>query len=181
VWEYRWFTLDGPLNTATVRAFGLGGEVRPAGVCPHELFMQLEACLRDITPGGERRAAVVAFSLLARACGSRPVIRREDDAVQALMDRIEARFADPSLALAAEARDLGQNRTSLSRRFRRRAGRSPQAYVNLLRLQKAMSLLKETDLRVTEVAWQSGYRDPNYFARMVRRQCGMEPTRFREE
>ena len=40
-------------------------------------------------------------------------------------------------------------------------------------------LLKETDLPVREIAFQTGYDDPLNFSRMFRKVCGVSPTQFR--
>jgi len=49
------------------------------------------------------------------------------------------------------------------------------------RIQHALSLLKETDLSIEEIARHSGYTDPDYFARVVRKTVGVSPTEFRRQ
>ena len=178
-WEYRWFTLDGEMNESVVRSFGLRRGGRSAGACPAELFIQLEASLRDITARGERRAAVIAFSIIAESCGTLGVVRREENAAGACASRIEKDFKNPGISISRISEELGINRAGLSRAFSRRLGMSPQQYLLSLRMQKAMSLLKETDLRVSEVAYSVGYTDPNYFARAFKKNTGMTPGDFR--
>ncbi len=181
-WEYRWFTLDGEMNTDIVSSFGLKRGLRKrAGACPDELFIQLTASLRDITPNGERRAAAVAFSILTHICGMSPVIKREESAVFELKEQIEKHFTEPGFSVIETSKKLGQNRSSLSRRFKTEMGMAPQDYLTLLKMQKAMGLLRETDLHVCEVADQVGYTDPNYFGRIFRQQTGMKPTEFRAQ
>ena len=181
-WEYRWLTLDGGMNVDIVESFGLkrGLRKRPEG-CPEELFIQLTASLRDITPNGERRAAAVAFSILTYICGMSPVIRREESAVFELKEQIEKHFTESAFSVSETSKKLGQNRSSLSRRFKNEIGMAPQEYLTLLKMQKAMGLLRETDLHVSEVADQVGYTDPNYFGRMFKEQTGMRPSEFRQQ
>jgi AraC-like DNA-binding protein len=178
-WEYRWLTFDGPLNEETVRSFGLGRGVRRAGRCPEELFDQLEACVRSASPAVERHAATIAFGILAAACGAAPGAGRQDAAVESCMEIIDREYSDPALTVQALSTRLGVHRSILSRRFRKKAGSSPQRYIISRRLQKAMTLLRDTDLRVSEIAYRSGFRDPNYFARAFRKTIGMTPLAFR--
>ncbi len=181
VWEYRWLTLDGPVNVQTVKALGLGRKVVQAGECPQELFIQLEACLRDVSPNGERRASAIAYSVLTRACGSIGVIRREENAVGECVELMEQRYEDPLLSVNELSIEVELNRSSLTRVFKKKMGMSPKEYLNSLRLQKAMSLLKETDMRISEIAYRCGYEDPNYFARIFKKTIGMVPTDFRQD
>ena len=178
-WDYRWLTLDGPLCDAVVRSFGLARRVRRAGACPDDLFMQLEGHLSDVTPLGERRASAVAFAILAAAAGA-PRRRSPDDrTTEALIARIGRDYADPDLTVHALARELGIHRSSLSRLFKRRMGVSPQQCLVSTRIQRAMELLRETDLPVAQVALATGYTDPNYFARAMRKVVGLAPLEFR--
>ena len=52
--------------------------------------------------------------------------------------------------------------------FHEATGESPRAYINRLRLLRARHLLKETDLSVKEVAFQTGFPDAIYFSRRYR-------------
>jgi AraC-like DNA-binding protein len=42
-------------------------------------------------------------------------------------------------------------------------------------------LMEQTDLRVSEIAYESGFRDPAYFSRVFREQVGVTPTAFRRQ
>jgi AraC-like DNA-binding protein len=178
-WEYRWLTLDGPLNVETIRSFGLGRNVRRVGRCPGELFDQLEACIRSASPAVERHAATIAFSILTAACGTAAAVVRQDAVVGDCMDIIDEEYADQDLTIQSLSARLGVHRSILSRRFKEKVGSPPQQYIISRRLDKAMFLLRETDLRVSEIAYRSGFRDPNYFARAFRKTMGMSPLEFR--
>ena len=49
-----------------------------------------------------------------------------------------------------------------------------------MRIQRALSLLQETILPVSEVAKECGFTDESYFSRVIRRSVGDTPKRFRE-
>lgn len=67
----------------------------------------------------------------------------------------------------------------LSRLFRGRYGKSFQAYLQMLRLTKAQSLLDTTSLAVAQVARRTGYNDVSRFGQHFKRQFGVTPTRWR--
>ncbi len=64
--------------------------------------------------------------------------------------------------------------------FREHVGLSPLEFLNRHRLDKAKELLATTDRNVSEIAYQVGFHDPGYFARMFRRMEKKSPLSFRK-
>jgi len=71
------------------------------------------------------------------------------------------------------------SRSNLMRVFRRATGRTPIEYLIRIRIQKAIGLLRSTNLSVTEIAMETGFNDSNYFSRQFRRVTGRSPRKFR--
>ncbi len=69
--------------------------------------------------------------------------------------------------------------SNLMRIFRKATGQTPIEYLVRLRIQKAMELLRNTDLTITEIAMEVGFNDSNYFSRQFRRVVGTTPREFR--
>jgi AraC-like DNA-binding protein len=70
--------------------------------------------------------------------------------------------------------------STLLRSFRRVLGHSPIEHVIRLRVAHAEDLLlRREDMRITEVAFESGFLDSNYFSRQFRRITGMSPSAYR--
>jgi AraC-like DNA-binding protein len=57
---------------------------------------------------------------------------------------------------------------------------SPTDYLIRLRLSKALELMAESDRTVSEIAYEVGFSDSNYFTRQFRRVYGQPPTAFRK-
>lgn len=72
------------------------------------------------------------------------------------------------------------SRSNLMRIFKKATGQSPVDYIIRLRIQKAMGLLRNTDLCITELALELGFNDSNYFTRQFRRIMGVSPRVFRQ-
>lgn len=64
--------------------------------------------------------------------------------------------------------------------FKESAGASPLQYINEIRLNKAMKLLKKEGFTVTEAAEAVGFLDYNNFGRMFRRYFGCTPSEARK-
>ena len=72
------------------------------------------------------------------------------------------------------------SRSNLMRVFRKATGQTPIEYLVRLRIQKAMEMLRNTDLTITEIAMEVGFNDSNYFTRQFRRILGESPRAFRK-
>jgi AraC family L-rhamnose operon transcriptional activator RhaR/AraC family L-rhamnose operon regulatory protein RhaS len=68
---------------------------------------------------------------------------------------------------------------SFLRVFQSATGTSPLAWVIAQRINRACHLLRHTDRRVTEVAFDVGFNDSNYFSRQFRKIAGLSPRDYR--
>lgn len=84
------------------------------------------------------------------------------------------------LTLGSCAQAVGFNSTYLSRYFSKSMGLTFQEYVKRLRIDRAKWLLMTEDIPVTEVCYQSGFRDIKTFNKLFRSESGMSPTEFRK-
>ncbi len=71
--------------------------------------------------------------------------------------------------------------SSFKREFKKQFNNSPTNYINEKRIQKAKELLTTTNLPVSEIAYETGFRDSLYFTRLFKKITGTPPTSFRLE
>lgn len=80
--------------------------------------------------------------------------------------------------LAAEA---GLNEQYFCRLFRKVIRMSPVEYMNSYRMRKAVGLLEQTELAVTEVAYECGFRDMGGFIREFKKMTRTTPLQYRKQ
>jgi AraC-like DNA-binding protein len=80
--------------------------------------------------------------------------------------------------LARVARTAGYHPDHLTRKLKREAGLGLRALRDRVRLETAQNALR-TAPTIAEAATQSGFDDPNYFARWFRQQTGETPSAWR--
>nr|WP_154892690.1 helix-turn-helix domain-containing protein [Paenibacillus xylanexedens] len=68
----------------------------------------------------------------------------------------------------------------LNRIFRSYYQMTPIAYMLTLRLERACSLLKHSGLTITQISYECGFNDSNYFTRQFRRAYGVSPKVYRQ-
>ena len=73
----------------------------------------------------------------------------------------------------------GMSESSLLRLFRRNVGRPPLAYHNKLRLRTVCRLLEDSDMSITEIAYECGFSDSNYLTRLFKKEAGVSPLKWR--
>jgi AraC-like DNA-binding protein len=73
----------------------------------------------------------------------------------------------------------GMGKTTFFKEFRTLTGQTPNEFVNLLRVQNAMELLRTTDHAMIEVAESSGFQALSTFNKQFKRQVGTFPREYR--
>lgn len=84
------------------------------------------------------------------------------------------------IKIADLATYIGINRSYLTSNFKKATGYSPQEYLVLLRMDKAASMLKNTDMSISDVAASVGYGDQLAFSKIFKQYYGVSPRTFRE-
>ena len=79
------------------------------------------------------------------------------------------------------AKALHFNNSYCCRLFKRTFGYTFQTYLLRYRLERSKLLLKNTDLPITEIAFQVGFNSPSYFSMVFREYIGISPTAYRRQ
>lgn len=94
---------------------------------------------------------------------------------------IEENLDNSSFSVDEFAQSLHMSRTLFYRKIKGITGYSPNEYVRVVRLKKSAELLLATDLNISEITYQVGFNDPDYFSRCFRQQMGVSPKGYREK
>ncbi len=84
------------------------------------------------------------------------------------------------LTLESIAADLAVSPVRLSRNFRRFYGESPGGYLRRIRIEEACRRLRDPEIRLVDVALETGFADQSHFSRVFKRFTGLTPGRFRK-
>src|SRR5690349_21529814 len=95
-------------------------------------------------------------------------------------DRMDREYAQP-LDVEALARDAHMSSGHFSRQFRQAYGESPYAYLMTRRIERAMAMLRQGDLRVTEVCFAVGCSSLGTFSTRFTELVGMPPSTYRRK
>lgn len=98
--------------------------------------------------------------------------------VQRLFDE-EKLYLNPKLKLSDVAREVGTNRTYLSRYFNQENGHTFYDFVNNYRIKHAEQLLQSSAAGLQEIADKSGFNSLSTFRRVFAATHGCSPTEYR--
>ncbi len=116
---------------------------------------------------------------LSRAYGKRPTpdgesLLRIGESLSYLEEHIHQQVDIDHLASIAQ-----MSPRSFLRAFHQATGSSPVAWVIEQRIQRAAQLLRCTERTVTDIAFDVGFNDSNYFTRQFSKRIGLPPSRYR--
>jgi len=98
--------------------------------------------------------------------------------INKIKEMIEQRYQeDISVAKISEEVFLTPNYISMI--FKKEMNETISEYITKIRMEKAKTLLKTTDLRILEVAEKVGYEDPHYFTKVFKKYTGVLPQKYR--
>lgn len=97
--------------------------------------------------------------------------------VRACMEYIETHIFD-KISLREMAAEIGYTETYISRKFKSETGESLFDTVNRQKIDLASSLLRDTNISVSELSDRLGYASPSYFSSIFKKHTGSTPVEY---
>ncbi|KAA8998799.1 AraC family transcriptional regulator [Paenibacillus spiritus] len=183
-WEFYFILMRPQLILPHWRRFtGLAGDtplLPPSGAAASLLrLIFAEAAAGRIVDPLLASSYVYQFATeLARSGAARPGRSAWPEPVRRAAEYLENRRCEPvSMDLLSDY--AGLSKSHFIRRFSACTGLTPAAYLNRLRTERAMELLRGTSLSVERIADELGYSSGSYFIKAFRSQTGITPGAFR--
>ncbi len=101
-----------------------------------------------------------------------------ENKVQSLLNELSANCDQP-WTLEQMATRCGIQRTRLNIIFQKLTSSTPMEYLLRLRMQRAKTLLRETEIKIIDIAFECGFSSSQYFANTFKNATGMTPTGYR--
>ena len=77
------------------------------------------------------------------------------------------------------AADMGSSSSTLYNKLRAITGKNVSTFIKDIRMQEAKRIaIENPDIRVSDLAYRVGFRDPRYFSTCFKKQFGMQPSEF---
>lgn len=90
----------------------------------------------------------------------------------------EDNISNSNFVIEDMARHLGMSRTAFYNKMKSITGLSPIDFIKQMRIKKALKLMEDTSLSITDIAYKVGFADPKYFSKCFKAEMGMTPKQY---
>lgn len=106
--------------------------------------------------------------------------KKESNIIFAVRNYIDNNYSAPEISLTNISKEHFVSISHLSRIFKKETGLTFIKYLNKIRMESAVKMLNETELRAYQIAEAVGIQDPHYFGTCFKKYTGMTVNDFRK-
>lgn len=99
---------------------------------------------------------------------------------QHIVDVIHQNYKDSDLSLASISDEVHLSLSHMCVLFKKETNTTVNQYMTQYRIRQSLSLLLEDDAKLHFIAFQVGFKDGNYYAKLFKKIMGVTPTAYRE-
>lgn len=105
----------------------------------------------------------------------------DEDLLKKAIGFVEKNIDNPEYNVESFVSDMGGSRTLLYRKINEITGMSIKEFILDMRLKRSAQLLEDTQMTVSEIAYQAGFSDAGYFSVCFKKHYGISPTEFKKK
>ena len=102
-----------------------------------------------------------------------------DERLMTMLNRIQEDYQ--TITLGDLAKEMYLSEPYVSKYIREKSGMTFGDHVKKIRLRRAKTLLKNSSVRVEEIAGMIGYQNVEHFNRLFKKEFGITPVQMRKE
>ena len=106
------------------------------------------------------------------------VVTEKDKFLKNVLNYVYENMDNPQLSVEALSAHLFISRASLYNKLLEYTGMSPVDFIRSVKLEKAASLLERSDKTISEIAYETGFANPNYFTKVFKVKYQMTPSEY---
>ncbi|WP_184546580.1 hybrid sensor histidine kinase/response regulator transcription factor [Mucilaginibacter sp. FT3.2] len=106
------------------------------------------------------------------------VVSEDEKFLKNALDFIEQNITKSNFSVEELSRHLALSRVSLYRKLLTLTGKTPVDCIRTIRLQRAVQLLEKSKLSIANVAYEVGFNNAAYFAKVFKEEYGILPSEY---
>ena len=114
-------------------------------------------------------------NISAKNITSNPV---DEEFINKVYRILEKNYTNPDFTINQFAGEMFVSSSLLYKKLKVITDLNITNFINTYKLKKAMELIQETKLPISDIAFAVGFNDPKYFSRVFRKHYGMSPSDF---
>lgn len=185
VWKYHWMALDGNNIADILRCLNFkSGVLYNSNSTPIHFFEDLKNLITELDSDSELESSAIAYRILLFASSHKNKelgIKLEKSLVSESIMIIQKEFHNHSFDINKLASLTITHRSQITRAFRKILNTTPSQYLQDQRVKNALRLIQEKKIAIKEIAIQSGFDDPAYFTRCIKKATGLTPRDIQQK
>ncbi len=181
-WRKIWFNANGIFLTETARIFGLDNKIVFNGVNTLTYFERiLKICENKNLSEKEinTMCAAILTELIMFISGE---INRNDsvsDEAMTLKHYIDS-HTEENISIKLLSKQIFRSESQTIRIFKKNFNVTPYDYLLDSKINRAKTIIQNTNLSIKEIAYRLGFSDEHYFSNIFRKKTGVSPTEYRK-
>jgi AraC-like DNA-binding protein len=106
---------------------------------------------------------------------------RDKEFIDRLLAVLEEQLSNPELDVEYICRQIGMSRTKLHQMIKNITGQSISDFVRTVRLRRALQIMTEEDVLITEVMYRVGMQTQSHFTKAFKKEFGKTPSQYLQE
>ena len=106
------------------------------------------------------------------------VISRDKEFLKKLVSFVEDNISNSDLNIDDICKEMGLSRTQLYRKLKGLIGQSANEFIRSIRLKRAAQLIRTNEMNISEITYEVGFNDLQYFRFCFKKQFGVNPSDY---
>jgi YesN/AraC family two-component response regulator len=94
------------------------------------------------------------------------------------LETVEKYISDSNFNVDKLVAEIGMSRSVYYRKLKNLTGQSANDFIKTIRLKRAAQILKQNKLTISEVSYEVGFNDPQYFSKCFHKHFDKTPTQY---
>jgi len=107
-----------------------------------------------------------------------PLQNEDEKLLRSIVEYIELNIQNDSLSVEELSRQMNMSRGSLYSKVLMLAGKSPIEFIRSIRLKKAVYLLENSQMTISQICYEVGFNTPKYFTKLFKEEYNTLPSAF---
>ena len=120
-------------------------------------------------------------SLIDPDPGNITITPLDEKMVEKAVKYVVTNIKRPDLSVEELSSHLGMSRVHLYKKLKATTGKTPVEFIRLIRLKRGAQMLRESQMNVSEIAFQLGYNNPKYFSKYFKEEFGVLPSVYQDK
>ena len=103
---------------------------------------------------------------------------KDKEFIEKLLKYVNDHIEEDNLNIINIADEFSMSRSTFFRKVKVITGTTGKEFIDSVRLKKATTLLLESDLNISEIAYAIGHSNPQYFSKWFKSHCKMSPSEY---